>query len=81
MDTKTKLTDYLKAEGFTKAEKVSGENGAFISAIKADGTKTTYPVGGKSQSATIAEMFAFITDDGQMIATANTYKVTDSVTL
>lgn len=76
-----KLIDYLKENGAVEASKVSGPNGAFISATKADGSKFTLPIGGKSQGGTLAEFNVLITDDGNAIATVNSYKVEERVTL
>lgn len=75
------LLVYLKEQGAVKAQVVKGPNGAFISATKGDGSKFTLPVGKKSQGGRLAEMNVLITDDGQAIATANMYEVTQEVAL
>lgn len=76
-----KLTDYLKELGAVEASKVVGPNGAFISATKADGTKFTLPVGGKSQAGKLHEFNVFITPDGNAIATVNHYTEEERVSL
>ena len=76
-----KLTVYLKELGFVKAELVKGPNGAFISATKPDGSKSTMPVGKKSQNGTIGEFNVLIADGGQAIATVNHYEAIESVDL
>lgn len=75
------LTAYLKEQGAVKASKVEGANGQFISAVKADGSVFTMPVGKRSYSASIKEMNVLITDTGVAIATANTYDTLETVEL
>jgi hypothetical protein len=76
-----KMIEVLKAEGFVKASLVSGPNGKFISAVKPDGAKTTYPVGKRSQAGKLEEFNALKTDDGQIIATVNHYEEVQAMTL
>ena len=75
------LLEYLKENDAVKASKIVGANGAFISVEKSDGTKFTLPVGKKSQDGSLANYNVLITDDGQAIATMNTYHEVESVTL
>jgi hypothetical protein len=75
------LLEYLKENDAVKASKIIGANGAFISVEKADGSKFTLPVGKKSQEGNLADYNVLITDDGQAIATMNTYQEVESVTL
>ena len=76
-----KLTEFLKDAGFVSASKVNGPNGAFISAKKANGETSTFPVGKKSQAGTLAEYNVLITEDGQAIATVNSYVEEESISL
>lgn len=75
------LITHLQELGAVKATKVNGPNGAFISYIKADGSKGNVPVGGNSQNGKLAEYKMFITDDGVAIATVNEYKVAETLEL
>jgi hypothetical protein len=76
-----KFIAYLKEQGFTAAEKVVGPRGAFISASKEDGSKSTFPVGKRSQNGDLAAYNVLVTKEGQAIATVNEYKVAQSITL
>ena len=76
-----KLLDYLKEQGCVTASKVTGPNGAFISAVKQDGTKLTMPVGKKSQAGKLHEFNVLITEDDNAIATVNSYSEEEKVTL
>lgn len=68
------LIEYLKENGAVKAAKVTGPNGVFISATKADGSKFTLPVGKKSQAGTLDEYNILIAENGTVIATVNHYE-------
>lgn len=69
------LIEYLKENGAVKAAKVTGPNGAFISATKADGSKFSLPIGKRSQTGRLEEFNVLIAEDTkQAIATVNHYK-------
>jgi hypothetical protein len=59
------------------ATPVDGKNGRFISVKLTDGSYVTYPMGKKSYEldvpTDITELNVVISDDGQAIATMNTY--------
>ena len=76
-----KLIAYLLELGCVEASKVTGPNGAFISAKKENGEIVTLPVGKKSQAGTIEEMNVLFADDGQAIATVNHYETNETVSL
>ena len=78
------LAVYGKSIGAVKAEKVVGPRGAFISFTKADGTKSTIPVGKRSQGGSLREYKVLITDGsqgpaGQAIATVNAYSTAEEM--
>jgi len=75
------LIVYLKKQGAVKAAKVTGPNGAFISATKADGSKFTLPVGKKSQAGKLEEFNVLIAENGTAIATVNHYEETEAMVL
>lgn len=75
------LTEFLKEQGAKSASKVSGPNGAFISAVKEDGSTFTLPVGKRSQEGSLADYNVLIAESGQAIATVNNYEVQESVDL
>ena len=65
---------YAKSINAISGEIVAGPNGDFISFVLKSGSKTTIPVGGKSQgldTPSQLEVLCFI--DGGAIATANQY--------
>jgi len=67
------LLDYLKELGAVKASVVAGPNGKFISYVLANGAKGTLPVGKRSYEGTLATFNVLITEEGQAIATVNSY--------
>lgn len=75
------LIQHCQEIGATKLTKVMGPNGAFLSYIKADGSKGTIPVGGNSQNGKLAEYKILMTDDGVAIATVNEYKAVETLEL
>ena len=84
MEQNQSLVTYAKSIGAVKAEKVVGPNGAFISMTKADGSKSTIPVGKKSQNGSLSEYKVLITDGsqgpaGQAIATVNEYSTAEEM--
>jgi len=76
-----KFTAYLKSQGFVKAEKVHGPRGNFISAVKEDGTKSTFPIGKRSQEGDLRDYNVLQTAEGVAIATVNNYKVAQTMEL
>ena len=76
-----KFIEYLAEQGFVSATKVVGPKGAFISAVKADKSVVTYPVGHRSQNGTLQEYNLLLTEDGQAIATVNEYKSVQTISL
>ena len=65
---------YAKSINAISGEIVAGPNGDFISFVLKSGSKTTIPVGGKSQgldTPSDLEVLCFL--DGGAIATANQY--------
>jgi len=75
------LLEYLKELGAVKASIVAGPNGKFISYELANGTKATLPVGKRSYEGTLSTFNVLITDEGQAIATINSYVEEESMTL
>jgi hypothetical protein len=75
-----KLSEYLKELGAPRCKLVSGPNGRFVS-YTVNGTKSTLPVGKKSQNGTLEEFNVLITDDGQPIATVNHYEQVEELEL
>ena len=81
MENSQSLIEYAKAQGAVSLDKVRGPNGAFISLVDADGGKTTLPIGKKSQDGSLADYKILITDDGQAIATVNSYSNVETMEL
>jgi DNA integrity scanning protein DisA with diadenylate cyclase activity len=75
------LTEFAKSQGATKMAKVVGEKGAFISCTKADGSTFTIPVGKRSQTGTLKEFNILIAENGQAIATVNSYTTKETLEL
>jgi len=77
-----KFIDYLRESGYVSAELVHGPNGNFVACINDKGLTTYYPVGGSSQECkNIADFNYLVTEDGQIIATVNSYSTLDVVKL
>lgn len=75
------LLEYLKELGAVKASVVSGPRGKFISYELANEAKATLPVGKNSQAGTLATFNILIADNGQAIATINSYEEIESIVL
>lgn len=75
------LLEYLKELGAVKASVVTGPNGKFISYVLANDVKGTLPVGKRSYEGTLATFNVLITDEGQAIATVNSYVEEESMVL
>lgn len=75
------LVDYVKSLGAVSLRKVEGPNGAFISYTLADGATGTLPIGNKSKSASLREYRMLVATDGSMIATASSYKESETMSL
>jgi hypothetical protein len=73
------LKEYAIENGAVSMTKVNGPRGAFISCLKADGSKITIPVGKRSQNGTLAAYKVLITPEGVAIATVNEYKTVESL--
>lgn len=75
------LLDYLKELGAVKASVVSGPNGKFISYVLANDARGTLPIGKNSYAGTLATFNILIADNGQAIATVNSYEEVESMDL
>ena len=75
------LLDYLRELGAVKASVVSGPNGKFVSYILANDTKATLPIGKNSYAGTLGTFNILIADNGQAIATINSYEEVESMDL
>jgi len=75
------LLDYLKELGAVKASVVSGPNGKFISYTLKNDAKGTLPIGKNSYAGTLATFSVLIAENGQAIATINSYEEVESIDL
>jgi len=68
------MREYAQTINAISGEIVAGPNGDFISFLLKSGTKSTIPVGGKSQGLdTPSELEVLCFIDGGVVATANQY--------
>ena len=68
------MPEYAQSINAIDGEIVAGPNGDFISFTLSDDTKSTIPVGGKSQGMNSPlELEVLIFDNGGAVATANQY--------
>jgi hypothetical protein len=75
------LLEYLKELGAVKASVIAGPNGKFISYELASGAKATLPVGKRSYDGTLSTFNVLITEEGQAIATVNSYVEEETMSL
>lgn len=76
-----KLITYAKELGAKSISKVNGPAGAFISMVMADDSRMTLPVGKRSQAGKLDEYNILIAENGQAIATVNSYETVETVEL
>ncbi len=76
-----KLITYAKELGAKSISKVNGPNGAWIAITMPDSSVTKLPVGKRSQAGKLDEYNILIADNGQAIATVNSYETVETIEL